>query len=223
MQFSSVVRAAAAIAALALAACGGANSGSLAAPSVLPAAAQPAAGKSPCDLSNGWYFHGSCITGTLTQKGGHFALPAYKGISFDVTLGHNNAQGKLKFVFGDATGGKDITGKKDGKPFPLYGKHCLNVQSQPTTCTGKPVIYTTIVNPSPDQVFLSGSATIVITDASGYGKATTCFPSLLAPKGWYLSVQAGVTPVGTKVTINIPGGSGFNVLPGQTAIAIVCQ
>jgi hypothetical protein len=121
---SSLIRsgAAAIVAALAFAACAGNGSvpsSSLPNTANSMHAAAPNGTGAPCPLPVGWIFGGPCDTVPLTTSGGSGSLKAYMGFTLTATLGGNNAKKGTALIFEDATGKGDITGKVNGKKFPV--------------------------------------------------------------------------------------------------------
>src|ERR1700722_1341868 len=110
-----------ACAAAVLSACGASSIPSSPSPGASGAAAMLLAAASPCKFKGAWYFHGSCAAAKLTSKGGTFALAPYRNITISKTIGVNTAVGKTEFIFGDATGSGDVTGKRAGTAFQPYG------------------------------------------------------------------------------------------------------
>jgi hypothetical protein len=223
MRFSMIrTGIAATAAALALAACGGHG--------IVPQSSTPGSAfgptqvrrmASPCNIKGFWYFHGACKTATLTSRGNRTSLPAYRGMAVSIALGANNAKGSVKFIIGDATGNKDITGTYKGMPFPPYGtRTCQKGQK----CTGKSAIYLEAFNMSRAAISISAPSQIVFASAHFPGK--TCMLSLLEskPAGWKPEAPFLVgAPKNGKLTINIPGGGIFALAPGPAYINLSCS
>jgi hypothetical protein len=167
---SSLIRsgAAAIVAALAFAACAGNGavpSSSLPSNATMVRVATPDAGV-PCPLPVGWTFGGPCNTVPLKTTGGSGSLKAYMGFTLSTVLASNNAKKGTALVFEDATGKGDITGKVNGKKFPLL--------------TGA-ILYLAALNTGAAFTF---NATPAITIKSKTAiKAKSCTLNQLTPKG----------------------------------------
>lgn len=210
----------AAVAAVALAACGG--HGVVPSQGIAPNvsngfaangfAAGPDAKKSPCQITGMYYFHGSCrafslsMTKVTTVKLGQFS--PYKGITITTTFSPFTNPPKVQSVpaiMGDAVGSGDITGLSKGKAFKLYGdgKDCVYA-NKPATCPGKPFVYAELINTSKYTLKPQLTPKFVITDANGFptGRNNQCFPAELTAKGWLAETNIHGTPKNKTLVIN---------------------
>jgi hypothetical protein len=222
MRFSFRTSAIAAVAALALAACGGhamvPSQNFSQNPIAGGAFAVPDAG-TPCSTIKGfWQFGGACKAYSLTAAGATYKLPYYKGIALHVTVGKNSATKSIPFLLGDATGKGDITGTYKTKKFPPYStKTCAK-----SPCAGTPMLYFEAFNQTKTSVKVTGDSGLLVLSKTFPGKS--CFPALLGTKGWtpYTIVQASVK--NGKVAIKIPGFAGvFNLPAGPAYGVLVCH
>lgn len=204
---------------IALAACGGHAMVPSQTGNVPFARPVPQVTTSPCKISGLWYFHGSCKAFTLSSAGGTFKLPAYKGITFTATIGSNTASGKVKFILGDATGKKDITGTVGGKAFPKYG---ATKCAQAGACPGTPLVYFEAVNTSSATINITGNSKLVVAATSFPGKS--CFPGLMNAQGKWTGYSQVAQPVsGGKVSITIPPIGVFYLPPGPAYGVLSCM
>jgi hypothetical protein len=171
-----------------------------------------------CNVKGFWYLRGGCTVANLTSAGGTFRLPAYRSITFTLSLGANTTAGKDRFVFSDATGNGDITGKNAGKRFAAYSaSKCVSG----FTCTGTAVVYFSNINKG-NEVGLLGPSSVTVADTAGFAGKKLCFPALSTPLGWFPDPRAGVKPSKTSFRIKYPKDKLF--LPtGQLVLAYVCQ
>lgn len=185
---SSLIRsgAAAIVAALAFAACAG-NGAVPSATSSLPTtpdsirAASPD-GTIPCPLPVGWTFGGPCAAVPLTKSGGTGSIPKYKGWTLTSVLAPNNAKKGTALLFEDATGQGDITGKVNGKSFPVLKGAILYLAAlnpkAAFTFQGTPAITIKSAKAIPGKVCTLNQLT-----AKGKGFVWTPTPIQGAPKG----------------------------------------
>jgi hypothetical protein len=197
---SSLIRsgAAAIVAALAFAACAGNStvpSSSLPVTADSIRAAAPDAGV-PCPLPVGWVFGGPCDTVPLTTSGGTGSLPTYKGFVLTSVLQSNNAKKGTALVFEDATGKGDITGKVNGKKFPVLKGS---------------ILYLAALNTGKAFTFNATPAITIKSKAKIPGKS--CVLNQLVTKGKGFAWQA------TPITAAVKGKSiTFGSLPVPQAI-----
>jgi hypothetical protein len=190
----------AALAALALTACGG--RAVIPSNGMMPNSFEPdvnGPGPAICytaKVQPAWILHGACVMSKLTSKGAAFKLPAYKGVTVNVTLPAGNSAGAKggPFVLVDAIGGIDIS-KWKGKALPKI----------PAT-TGKSVIYVETVNSIAGLKFPKGNLVFKITTKKSPG--SSCALSLLQQKG------AKFSWFKTPITAQIKGGTATYTIPG---------
>jgi hypothetical protein len=243
--------AAAIVAAVALAACGGhgvvpqsvSQTSAFAPLSDVAQAVSP--DKSPCNHPGMYYFLGSCAAFKLKMSG-VTTVPLgsktpYKGIKITTTFGSGNGPAFdnppkgvsfVDAVMGDAIGKGDITGQVGGKSFPLYGagKDCVNGNGQAVFCSGKPFVYAELINMSKYTLKPKLTPKFYITDANGFPGKKLCFPAILTAKtahsagGWAPNTTLGAPPKGNTLTINAVANPGNLVYPsGPFYVAGVCE
>ena len=217
------------VAALALAACS--QAGSVPAPvapasQLVPTQSLPAASaiapdkRDPCNILNLWYFHGSCVKKHMKATGTTFYLKSYKGITVRIRSGPNTASGKVKFIVGDGTGDRDITGLYV-HAFPFYGTtYCVqgSASGSHVACPGKSLVYFEVVNNANEPVTLSDTPGITITAASFPG--TTCSENVMVFNdyglaGWQMLGLTGTVHEGQLNIKAVPATQFWN-----TAIAL---
>lgn len=121
-------------------------------------------GKTPCNIQGIWVFEGACAEVMLKPAGANIALASYKNLGVTIGFGKNNAKGATPFISGDGTGGRDITGKLDGKSFPLYGASCINASGTSEKCPGSALVYFNVINASANEVDFKTFPAIGIKD-----------------------------------------------------------
>jgi hypothetical protein len=241
--------AAAIVAAIALAACGGhgvvpsqsfTSGNAVSAGSNVLLNAVSDAKVSKCDIAGMYYFHGSCVAFTLNLLGnttielGKYG--AYHGIKITTTLSAISSPPKgvktVPAIMGDAIGNGDITGQVGGKSFPLYGhgKDCVNSQGKAEYCPGKPFVYAELINQSKYTLKPKDTPKFYITDSNGFPGKNNCFPAILTKAGphtvggWAPNQALGGKPSGNTLTINAQPNPGQLVYPpGQFIVAGACQ
>ena len=241
--------AAAIVAAVALAACGGhgvvpsqsfasGNAVSTGSDALLNAVSDAKVSK--CDITGMYYFHGSCVPFNLNMNSnttielGKYG--AYHGIKITTTLStiQNPPKGvkTIPFIMGDAVGNGDITGQVKGKSFPLYGhgKDCVNSQGKAEYCPGKPFVYAELINSSTHTLKPKDTPKFYITDSNGFPGKRLCFPAILTAAGphtvggWAPNTTLGGQPHGNTLTINAQPNPGQLVYPpGQFIVAGACE
>ena len=223
MRFSFIrTSAAAVVASIALAACGGHGMVPTSTAPGMTGEAVPAS-TSPCaNPKLPWYFKGACVPGVVTSAGATYTLPAYKNISGTIKLGANTAKGKIPFVLADATGKGDISPLAVKSAFPPYGEKTCATANQ---CPGTAAYYLEIVNGGTANIKLTKASTLTIK--APYPKsATACGPALINSSGKWTSYALFVAakPSNGTLTLTIPGGtSQFELVAGAGYIAILCQ
>ncbi len=160
-----------------------------------------------------WIFKGACVKITLKPAGAPFSLQTYQNVTIKGSIGQNNVNGSATIYIADATGNSDIM-TYGGKSFPKY------------KARGTTFIYAVAINESNQAIkpiAKQGKPILqyVITDSKGLpGK--TCGAGLLTKTAsgklqWTaLPVQAQVK--GNTVTISqytVP--QGFE-LPSKTPL-----
>jgi hypothetical protein len=210
---SSLIRsgAAALVAALAFAACAGNGtvpSSSLPTTSDMIRSNAPDGTAPPCPLPVGWTFGGPCDAVPLTKTGGTGSLPAYMGFTLTSVLATNNAKKGTALIFEDATGKGDITGKVNGKKFPLLKGS---------------ILYLAALNTGKAFAFNATPAITIKSKAKIPGKV--CTLNQLAPKGkgfTWTPTPIKAQPKGKSV-IFTSFGVPQNIPVGAFFLAFSCQ
>lgn len=166
-----------------------------------------------------WIFKGACQKLDLTSTGARFSLGEYRGITVKGSIGENTAKGTVKFALADAI-------DKDGDIEPYMGKEFPRYEATLSNITNMTYVYAAAVNESSEvvkPVTVQGKPVLraVITDAKGFGDATTCGLHVLTfPNGrtiWKLIPATGQV-MGKTVTIAQYGAPKGFELPPKTPV-----
>ena len=120
-----------------------------------------------------WIFEGACQRFDMTSVGAHFSLGEYQGFTVEGLIGRNTAKGTVKLALADAIDKNGDIEPYKGKAFPRYTANPKYYEHSIT------YVYAVAVNESSQVIkpFPSKGTPVVrtvITNAKGFGDATSC-------------------------------------------------